>query len=87
MSKSKTVPYIWCEPCGKRGFENDHDATKALGRARTRRNRAAAKAGAPTRRGIKRENRIYMCELGLLHLTEQSRRSFSSSAWAWRDAA
>lgn len=71
MSKNKTVPFITCA-CGKRGWEREEDAEKALGRARTKRKRAR---GQVTQRGLYLENRIYWCDEGeLLHLTSQSRR-------------
>jgi hypothetical protein len=66
------VPYVWCEACSKRGFYDEHDADKALGRARAYRSRLADKAG--TRRGMYRENRYYTCQLGWYHLTSMSRR-------------
>jgi hypothetical protein len=71
MSKHN-VPHDWCEGCQKRGFYDEHDAIKALGRARTHRNRLADQAG--TRRGLYRENRFYECPDGLYHLTSMSRR-------------
>ncbi|WP_367135855.1 hypothetical protein [Saccharothrix sp. HUAS TT1] len=74
MSNIKTVAHVWCDTCGKRGFEDEHDAEKALGRARARRERNADRINPASRRGMKRENRYYECSEGLLHLTEQSRR-------------
>jgi hypothetical protein len=74
----KTVPYSTCQ-CGKRGWDDDHEAGKALGKARAKRERLADKGG--SRRGMKRENRTYVCPMsGLLHLTEQSRRTYTSYA-------
>ncbi len=72
----KTVHWMSC-PCGvKRGFETAHDAEKALGRAQSKRNRMADKAG--SRRGMERENRFYECRFGSWHLTKQSRRERQS---------
>ncbi|MDH6462091.1 hypothetical protein M2302_002266 [Micromonospora sp. A200] len=68
----KTVDHVWCTACNKRGFFDQHDADKALGRAKAKRNRTAAKYG--TRRGMARENRYYDCPQGLYHLTGMSRR-------------
>ena len=68
----KTVQWQTC-PCGiKRAFETAHLADKALGRARTKRNRAGDKAG--SRRGLERENRVYTCRFDMWHLTKQSKR-------------
>lgn len=75
---SKVVPFVLCRPCGKRGWESERDADKALGRAQTKRNRKAAGAG--TLRGIHRESRHYVCAEGLYHLTSQSRSTFNSYA-------
>lgn len=76
MARKNTVPFVKCE-CGKRGFEDEHDAEKALGKARAKRERTFA--GAESRRGMYRENRTYWCEVGeVFHLTEQSRRSFET---------
>ncbi|MFC4089320.1 hypothetical protein [Micromonospora sp. GCM10011541] len=73
MSSKHTVDHIWCPDCQKRGFESQHLASKALGKAQTKRNRLADKAG--TRRGMNRENRFYNdCPNGLFHLTGMSRR-------------
>lgn len=75
MAKGKTVQYIPC-PCGKRGFEDERLADKALGRAQTKRNRAGDRAG--SRRGIKREGRYYLCDRSdLYHLTNQSHASYN----------
>ena len=71
MSKHN-VPHDWCGQCQKRGFYDERDAGKALGRARTHRNRVADKAG--SRRGIARENRYYDCPNGFYHLTSMSRK-------------
>lgn len=69
----KTVPFDLCA-CGKRGWYVEEDAEKALGRARAKRNRQHDKASA-SRRGMVRENRIYLCDAGdMYHLTSQSRR-------------
>jgi hypothetical protein len=76
MARNNTVPFVTCI-CGKRGFEDEYDAEKALGKARTKRERSADKAG--SRRGMYRENRTYYCSQGdVFHLTEQSRRTFAS---------
>lgn len=78
-------------PCGKRGFADEQDADKALGRARTLRNRTFDR-NAPSRRGMVRENRYYECheDGGLLHLTSQSRRENQSrrnetQVMSWED--
>lgn len=72
MARSKTVPFVLCS-CGKRGWEDEHDAYKALGRAKVKRTRNAPRAG--TLRGVHRENRVYPCpESSLYHLTAMSRR-------------
>lgn len=74
MARSKTVPFVKCE-CGKRGWIEEFEAEKALGKAQTKRNRAGDKSG--SRRGLKRESRTYWCEVGdVFHLTEQSRRTY-----------
>lgn len=74
MSNKHTVEHVWCSACQKRGFENRHMASKALGKAQAKRNRLADKAG--TRRGMVRENRFYNdCPNGLFHLTGMSRRN------------
>jgi hypothetical protein len=76
VARSKTVPFVNCL-CGKRGWSDEGNAYKALGKAQTKRNRAGDKAG--TRRGIKREGRTYYCDVGdVFHLTEQSRRTYQS---------
>lgn len=60
--------------CGKRGFADERDADRALGRAQTKRNRAVEATG--SRRGLYRENRTYMCDMSdLYHLTSMSRRT------------
>ena len=75
----KAVEYQNC-PCGKRGFANRQRASKALGRARTKRNR---NAHAQSRRGMVRENRVYACpDSGLLHLTHMSRREVTAGSTA-----
>lgn len=77
MSKSKAVPYVKCE-CGKRGWVDEMDAEKALGKAQTKRNRAATMG---TRRGLHRESRTYYCDYGdCYHLTSQSRRTYQTYA-------
>jgi hypothetical protein len=76
VARSKTVPFVKCE-CGKRGWVEEIEADKALGKAQTKRNRAGDAAG--SRRGIKRESRTYLCDVGnVYHLTEQSRRTYQS---------
>ena len=78
MAKKMTVPWVACS-CGKRGFEDEVVAEKALGRARAKRERSADKAG--SRRGMYRENRFYYCRAGdLFHLTEMSRRDVPLAA-------
>jgi hypothetical protein len=80
VARNKTVEYEQCM-CGKRGWDDERDADKALGKAQTKRNRAGDKTG--TRRGLKRESRFYYCPIGdMFHLTEQSRRTFDSYAGA-----
>lgn len=72
MSKSYTVPFDLC-PCGKRGWHDERDAEKAMGRAKAKRNKALDATG--SRRGLVRENRIYLCHASeMFHLTSQSRR-------------
>ncbi|GAA0946068.1 hypothetical protein [Actinocorallia libanotica] len=66
----KTVDFRPC-PCGKRGFEDERQADRALGRAQAKRNRTADRHG--TRRGIERERRYYECEFGTFHLTHKNR--------------
>jgi hypothetical protein len=66
----KSVPHIICKTCGgKRGFADEHDARKALGRAKAKRARV---------RGAEIETRVYMCDADVWHLTSQSRRTFQS---------
>ncbi|WP_327068762.1 hypothetical protein [Kitasatospora sp. NBC_01302] len=68
---AKTVDFRAC-PCGsKRAYEDDHAATKALGKAQAKRARVADRRG--TGRGIRHESRTYECEYGMYHLTSQSR--------------
>ncbi|MEU8327342.1 hypothetical protein [Micromonospora sp. NPDC048839] len=71
---TKTPDHTFCPTCGLHGFFDERDADRALGQARTRRNRTADKQG--SRRGMTRENRTFTCGEGLIHLTSQSRRSF-----------
>lgn len=69
---TKCVPYEVCG-CGKRGFYDEHDAARSLGRAQTKRDRAAR--AWPSRRGMVRESRYYECpSSGLYHLTSESKR-------------
>lgn len=77
---SRTVPHTWCDKCDKRGFYDEHDADKALGKAQTKRNRTFDRNSAGTRRGMKRESRHYECGNGFYHLTEESRRVFARYA-------
>lgn len=71
MRRGWTVEYLSCV-CGKRGFDSERLARKALGRARTWRRRAAFP---PLGKGI--ESRTYMCpDSGLWHLTGESRRHY-----------
>jgi hypothetical protein len=72
-----TVPWTWCPRCGKRGFDCEHDALKALGRAQAKRDRLFEHN--PSRRGLIRENRVYECPEGLYHLTSQSRREHQAT--------
>jgi hypothetical protein len=51
-----------------------HNAEKALGKAQAKRNRQGEARG--TMRGLKVENRAYLCEEGGWHLTSESRRKF-----------
>lgn len=74
----KTVPYIWCEWCQKRGFEDEYDADKALGKAKAKRRRQMESSG--TRRGHRMESRFYECENGLFHLTGESKREHHARA-------
>ncbi|MEO6085710.1 MAG: hypothetical protein ABIQ18_21610 [Umezawaea sp.] len=87
MSNAKTVPFEWCDTCEKRGFVDEHDAEKALGRARARRERWADQNTPGSRRGMKRENRFYECPEGLLHLTELSRRVHNTRTAQWSEVA
>jgi hypothetical protein len=78
MAKNKTVAHTTQCPTGKRSFYDEHDADKALGRARTKRIRGA---GGGTRRGLEVESRYYECGMcGGYHLTHQSRRTFNGYA-------
>jgi hypothetical protein len=80
MSKT-TIDFRSC-PCGvKRGYDTEDAARKALGKVRTKRNRAADRRG--TRRGIALENRYYECNYGSFHLTSQSRSEYAGGE-AWR---
>lgn len=53
----KTVKYDHACESGKRRFQDEHDAEKALGRAQTRAFRKADKQG--SRRGLRVESRAY----------------------------
>lgn len=71
----KTVDFRRC-PCGKRGFEHERAADKALGRGQAKRLRKADANG--TRRGVHMESRTYWCDEGqMFHTTSESRRSFN----------
>jgi hypothetical protein len=63
-----------CECGNKRDFLTRHNAEKALGKVQAKRTRRADAHG--TRRGLKVENRAYLCEQGGWHLTSESRRKF-----------
>lgn len=77
----KTVAFRMCA-CGKRGFVDELDADKALGRARAKRRRQMD--GRASRRGVvTMESRTYKCEIGdLFHTTSQSRREYNERAAA-----
>jgi hypothetical protein len=78
VSRFASVPHINCA-CGKRGFLNEHDAEKALGRAQAKRDRVGQQYG--SRRGVARENRIEWCDLSdTFHLTAKNRSSYASAA-------
>ena len=71
----KSVRHVICRHCGgKRGFLSEHEAEKALGRAKGKRAR---------QRGANIESRYYLCDEGLYHLTSESRRSFQSREFAY----
>lgn len=67
----KTVEYVWCSGCMKRGFGSFEQARKALGHAQTKRKRRADARG--SRKGLDMETRVYECDEGLWHLTGQAR--------------
>lgn len=70
----KSVRHVTCRACGgKRGFITERDAEKALGRAQAKRCR---------QRGAHMENRYYLCDEGLYHLTSESRKAFTQYAGA-----
>lgn len=48
---------------------SEHDAEKALGKAKAKRARV---------RGAQMESRYFMCDEGYYHLTSQSRRTFQT---------
>lgn len=60
--------------CGKRGFHSEHDAERALGRTRAKRQRKHDARG--TRRGMEVERRYYECDWveGIFHLTHTNGR-------------
>lgn len=71
MRRRWTIEYLTCE-CGKRGFDTERLARKALGRVRTWRRRRLGDLA-----GIHIESRTYMCpDSGLWHLTGESRRHY-----------
>jgi hypothetical protein len=71
VARNKTVAYAQCA-CGKRGWYEEGDAGKALGKAQTKRNREGDRVG--SRRGLERETRTYYCARGdLFHLTGMGR--------------
>lgn len=70
MSNRKTVAHTFC-PTGKRSFETEWDAEKALGRAQAKRKRGNVRGGSV-------ESRFYYCdECEGFHLTSMSRRSYN----------
>ncbi|MFJ4945611.1 hypothetical protein ACIP4V_23835 [Streptomyces albidoflavus] len=74
----RSVDFRDC-PCGaKRAYQDEHTAQKALGRAQAMRHRAGDRKG--TRRGLRRENRVYECGFGMYHLTSQSRAEYEAVA-------
>lgn len=75
---ARRTSYDICR-CGKRSYE-EHEAPRALGRARAKRRRIAAAHG--TSRGIKFERRTYECPWGGYHLTEMSKRRLNELAGA-----
>lgn len=71
--------YDICYTTGKRSFYDEHDAERALGRARSRRQRQGDARG--SRRGFRTESRYYYCEdCDGYHLTAQSRREYQRAA-------
>lgn len=75
---ARKLDYIGCVS-GKRSFVDEIDADKALGRARTQRQRFGDARG--SRRGLKIENRTYYCRAcDGWHLTEMSKRDFNQVA-------
>lgn len=76
---ARRMNYSICPAVGKRSFETEHEAHRALGQARTRRQRHGDAVG--TRRGLKVERRIYWHdECDGYHLTEESKRTFNEKA-------
>jgi hypothetical protein len=75
----KTVAFVMCE-CGKRGFDDERSADKALGRAQAKRRRQMVASG--TRRGHRMESRHYVCDFGMFHLTGESRKEYQAHATA-----
>ncbi len=78
--KTRTVAWETCACGSKRGFSSEHDAEKALGRARTKRNREGDERG--TRRGSHVESRSFECAEGNWHLTSESKRSYNNREMA-----
>ncbi|NEA50422.1 hypothetical protein [Streptomyces sp. SID10815] len=72
------VEFKTCACGAKRGYEDEHVAAKALGKAQAKRHRAGDRKG--TRRGLHRENRFYECSYGMFHLTSQSRMAYQGAA-------
>lgn len=71
--KKKSVAHRMCK-CGRRGFLDEHDAEKALGRAQGKRARM---------RGARTESRIYWCEEGeMFHLTSMSHKTYREMEYA-----
>lgn len=74
----RAVDFRVCECGDKRAFEDERAAGKALGRAQAKRHRAGDRKG--TRRGLYCENRYYLCDYGMYHLTSQSRAEYLGAA-------
>ncbi|MFI0985049.1 hypothetical protein [Streptomyces exfoliatus] len=74
----KSAEFRTCRCGGKRAYEDERTAEKALGRAQAMRHRVGDRKG--TRRGLYRENRHYQCVYGMWHLTAQSRAEYLGAA-------